>query len=128
MVSSPELDTAVDAALDAGALGARMIGGGFGGSALALVRTERLPDVIEAVGRAALDHRLPKPDFLCGIPPSGGGAPRLLNGAAVPDRPGCRPVLAGLKPPQAGPPTVEASAGAVIGSTAIAVTNPSPTG
>ncbi|WP_235632732.1 galactokinase [Mycolicibacterium fluoranthenivorans] len=68
VVSSPELDTAVDAALDAGALGARMIGGGFGGSALALVRTERLRDVIEAVGRAAQDHRLPKPDFLCGIP------------------------------------------------------------
>ena len=36
-VSSPELDVAVQAALSAGALGARMTGGGFGGSAIALV-------------------------------------------------------------------------------------------
>jgi galactokinase len=35
-VSWPEADAAVDAALSAGALGARMIGGGFGGSVLAL--------------------------------------------------------------------------------------------
>ena len=31
-VSCPELDTAVDASLAAGALGSRMVGGGFGGS------------------------------------------------------------------------------------------------
>ncbi|MGI8682509.1 MAG: galactokinase, partial [Mycobacteriales bacterium] len=37
-VSCRELDLAVDTALDAGALGARMTGGGFGGSAVALVR------------------------------------------------------------------------------------------
>jgi galactokinase len=36
-VSSPELDLAVDTALAAGALGARMTGGGFGGSVIALV-------------------------------------------------------------------------------------------
>ena len=36
-VSCAELDTAVEAALSAGALGARMTGGGFGGSAIALV-------------------------------------------------------------------------------------------
>lgn len=36
-VSCPELDLAVAAALDAGAWGARMTGGGFGGSAVALV-------------------------------------------------------------------------------------------
>jgi galactokinase len=35
-VSCDELDVAVDAALSAGALGARMTGGGFGGSAIAL--------------------------------------------------------------------------------------------
>jgi galactokinase len=38
-VSSPELDVAVDSALATGALGARMVGGGFGGSAIALVRS-----------------------------------------------------------------------------------------
>ncbi|ONM48129.1 galactokinase [Nocardia donostiensis] len=36
-VSTPALDTAVDAALTAGAYGARMVGGGFGGSVIALV-------------------------------------------------------------------------------------------
>jgi galactokinase len=36
-VSCPELDLAVIEALDAGAVGARMTGGGFGGSAIALV-------------------------------------------------------------------------------------------
>jgi galactokinase len=39
-VSSPELDTAVEAAMAAGAAGARMTGAGFGGSAIALVRAE----------------------------------------------------------------------------------------
>jgi len=39
-VSSPELDTAVEAAVDAGAAGARMTGAGFGGSAIALVRAD----------------------------------------------------------------------------------------
>jgi len=50
-VSAPELDAAVEAATSAGALGARMIGGGFGGSALALVPGE----AVEAVGRAVRD-------------------------------------------------------------------------
>ncbi|MFE3541694.1 galactokinase [Nocardia sp. NPDC059177] len=36
-VSAPALDLAVSAAVDAGAYGARLIGGGFGGSVLALV-------------------------------------------------------------------------------------------
>ena len=39
-VSSPELDTAVEAAVAAGAVGARMTGAGFGGSAIALAGTE----------------------------------------------------------------------------------------
>ena len=39
-VSSPELDTAVEAATGAGAVGARMTGAGFGGSAIALVAVE----------------------------------------------------------------------------------------
>lgn len=51
-VSCAELDTAVDAALRAGALGARMVGGGFGGSAIALVRSGAAGAVAEAVGAA----------------------------------------------------------------------------
>jgi galactokinase len=50
-VSAPELDTAVEAATGAGALGARMIGGGFGGSVLALV----LETAFEASAAAVRD-------------------------------------------------------------------------
>jgi galactokinase len=51
-VSSPELDTAVDAAVEAGAVGARMTGAGFGGSALALVPAGLVGRVADRVGRA----------------------------------------------------------------------------
>lgn len=47
-ISIPELDTAVDTALAAGALGARMTGGGFGGAAIAVVEK----DAVDAVSRA----------------------------------------------------------------------------
>ena len=49
-VSCPELDAVVAAALDAGALGARMTGGGFGGSAIVLVDAALAP-----AARAAVD-------------------------------------------------------------------------
>ena len=48
-VSSPELDAAVTAALSAGALGARMTGGGFGGAAIALVPVNRVAAVTLSV-------------------------------------------------------------------------------
>ncbi len=51
-VSCPELDTACRTAVDAGALGARMTGGGFGGSAIALVETGAADQVAEAVAAA----------------------------------------------------------------------------
>lgn len=41
-ISSPELDLAVSLAQDVGALGARMTGGGFGGSAIALISRDRM--------------------------------------------------------------------------------------
>ncbi|MGP2441921.1 galactokinase [Streptomyces sp. JW3] len=47
-ISCPELDLVVDTALEAGALGARMTGGGFGGSAIVLVEAAD----VEAVGKA----------------------------------------------------------------------------
>jgi galactokinase len=50
-VSIPQLDAAVEAALAAGALGARLTGGGFGGCAIALVPVERLPGVTRALSR-----------------------------------------------------------------------------
>lgn len=51
-VSSAELDLAVDTALAAGTLGARMTGGGFGGSAIALVPAVKVGAVTEAVTAA----------------------------------------------------------------------------
>ena len=51
-ISVPELDTAVDASIAAGALGARMTGGGFGGSAIALIQAAELGEVSLAVEAA----------------------------------------------------------------------------
>ncbi len=48
-VSSPELDAVVDAAQAAGALGARMTGAGFGGSALVLARASTVEDVVREI-------------------------------------------------------------------------------
>ncbi|MEG9247354.1 galactokinase [Arthrobacter sp. Soc17.1.1.1] len=60
-ISCAELDTAVDASLEAGALGARMTGGGFGGAAIALARVDDVPAIRTAVERAfaAADFRAP---------------------------------------------------------------------
>lgn len=51
-VSCPELDLAVGTGVAAGALGARMTGGGFGGSAIALTPVEAVPAVSAAVAAA----------------------------------------------------------------------------
>jgi galactokinase len=48
-ISTAELDACVDAALAAGAHGARMVGGGFGGSAVVLVDRDRAEAVAAAV-------------------------------------------------------------------------------
>jgi galactokinase len=63
-VSWPEADVAVDAALTAGALGARMIGGGFGGSVLSLVRAEAAGPVRAAVAEAFGRRAWTAPEFL----------------------------------------------------------------
>ncbi len=51
-VSDPALDLAVDTAMSAGAVGARMTGGGFGGSAIALVEVGAVDRVTGAIERA----------------------------------------------------------------------------
>jgi galactokinase len=71
-VSCEELDVAVETARQAGALGARMTGGGFGGSAIALVPLERLNAVRSAVGTAFVAQGWGQPDFFVADP--GGGA------------------------------------------------------
>ena len=67
-ISWPEADQAVEAALAAGALGARMIGGGFGGSVLALVPAAAGGQVRDAVAAAFARHGWTAPEFLDAVP------------------------------------------------------------
>ena len=67
-VSCPELDTAVTAARMAGAHGARMTGGGFGGSAIALVDAGQGTRVAGAVARAFAAQGFREPHFLVATP------------------------------------------------------------
>lgn len=75
-VSCPELDTAVDTMMAAGALGARMTGAGFGGCAIGLVKGEDLPRVQTAVVDAFADARWREPRIFTVLP--GSGASRVL--------------------------------------------------
>ncbi|MFI1291007.1 galactokinase [Streptomyces sp. NPDC020792] len=61
-VSCPELDLVVDAALASDALGARMTGGGFGGSAIVLTDTSDVPTLTKAIEHSftAAGHRTPR--------------------------------------------------------------------
>ena len=65
-VSCEELDTVVEAALHGGAHGARMTGGGFGGSAIALVSLDRMEKVVAAVHEA-----LPTAEIFTAVPAQG---------------------------------------------------------
>lgn len=67
-VSGEELDLAVHAAREAGAAGARMTGGGFGGSAIALVGHDQVELVAEAVDAAFVAAGLRRPTFLDATP------------------------------------------------------------
>ena len=73
-VSCPELDVAVDAAIAAGAIGARMFGGGFGGSALALIKASDLQMTREAVTAAFEKNGFKKPRFFTSLPSAGASA------------------------------------------------------
>ena len=70
-VSCPELNVAVDASLTAGALGARMVGGGFGGSAIALIHVSKTKATIEAVEKAFMENAFKAPRFFTSLPSQG---------------------------------------------------------
>ncbi|MEU4400753.1 galactokinase [Micromonospora orduensis] len=70
-ITVPEVDTAVEAALAAGALGARMTGGGFGGCVLALVETDRSDAVAAAVAAAYAERGFTAPTTLTVLPAPG---------------------------------------------------------
>lgn len=72
-ISVPELDTAVDAALAAGAVGARMTGGGFGGAAIALIDHARRDAVTSAVTAAFAAAGFAAPHIFT-VTPSAGAA------------------------------------------------------
>ncbi|KUO10728.1 galactokinase [Streptomyces sp. DSM 15324] len=61
-VSCPELDLVVDTAVAHGALGARMTGGGFGGSAIVLADTAEVDTLTKAIEEAfaAAGHTAPR--------------------------------------------------------------------
>ena len=73
-VSCPELDVAVASSCDAGAIGARMTGGGFGGSAIALVPTSTYGAVVDHIRRAFATHGFAAPQILAVRPGSGARA------------------------------------------------------
>jgi galactokinase len=75
-ISVPELDTAVEAAMAAGAIGARMTGGGFGGAAIALVENARVQDVKDAAVTAFAASAFTAPTVFTVSPSAGAGRDR----------------------------------------------------
>jgi len=70
-VSCPELDAAVNASLAAGAFGSRMVGGGFGGSAIALVEAAKTEATIRAIESAFATRKFKVPRFFTSLPSQG---------------------------------------------------------
>jgi galactokinase len=71
-ITVAEVDTAVEAALHAGAYGARMTGGGFGGCVLALVDADRADATAAAIAEAFAANGFGEPKPFVAVP--GGGA------------------------------------------------------
>ena len=67
----PRAQFAVDASIAVGALGARMVGGGFGGSAIALIKASQASETIAAVEKAFAINRFKAPRFFTSLPSQG---------------------------------------------------------
>ena len=70
-ISTRELDLAVEISTDAGALGARMTGGGFGGSAIALTPAGRVPALRRAIEEAFATRGYRAPETFTVTPSNG---------------------------------------------------------
>ncbi|MEU0452178.1 galactokinase [Streptomyces sp. NPDC006129] len=70
-ISCPELDLTVDTALAAGALGARMTGGGFGGSAIVLAEEADVDAITKAVTEAFAAANFTTPRVFEAVPSPG---------------------------------------------------------
>ncbi|MFH9084332.1 galactokinase [Streptomyces sp. NPDC017673] len=75
-ISCPELDLVVDTALAAGALGARMTGGGFGGSAIVLAEATDVDTLTKAIEEAFAAAAFKTPRVFEAVPSA--GARRLV--------------------------------------------------
>lgn len=75
-ISIPELDFAVDSAMESGAIGARMTGGGFGGAAIALIEKNLVPVLTERVAAGFLAQGFASPNIFS--VQADGGAKREL--------------------------------------------------
>ncbi|WP_328413612.1 galactokinase [Streptomyces violaceus] len=75
-ISCPELDLVVDTALASGAVGARMTGGGFGGSAIVLAEEPDVDAITKAVTEAFATAGFTTPRVFEAVPSA--GARRLL--------------------------------------------------
>ncbi|MGH3633688.1 galactokinase [Mycobacterium sp.] len=75
-ITTGHIDLIADSAVGAGALGARMTGGGFGGCVIALVPTDSVEAVGEAVRRAMRDGGYPQPVIMRTQAARGAGALR----------------------------------------------------
>lgn len=80
-ITVPEVDTAVGALLDAGALGARMTGGGFGGCVIGLLPVGDVDAAGEGVRRAFADAGFGEPSLFTATPAAGA---RSLSREAAP--------------------------------------------
>jgi galactokinase len=70
-ITVAEVDHAVEVALEQGAYGARMTGGGFGGCVLALVDSPSVPRVAMAVGAAFARKGFTAPSTFTAVPSAG---------------------------------------------------------
>jgi galactokinase len=70
-ISTPELDLAVDTAMECGAAGARMTGGGFGGSAITLAPAGVIPQLRTAIGTTFSRYGYTRPEMFAVRPSQG---------------------------------------------------------
>lgn len=77
-ISCPELNLAIDTALDNKSLGGRMIGGGFGGSAIALFKVADIQAAKVAIAKAFETAGFREPRFFTSLPSSGAKVTQLL--------------------------------------------------
>lgn len=83
-VSTPEVDRLVERLREAGALGARVVGAGFGGSVIAVAPAARTPSIIDSViaNYYERDLRTLQPELAPGSAPEARSAVLVVNAAA----------------------------------------------